>query len=203
MRTMMRHGALLTGAIALLANATTTLAHQRASSPPTAAGPGAAADGARPNDEYTLSAGDKVHVIVFGEETLTGDYVITSAGNLSFPLVGNLPATGKTVEQLQTALGRALGDGYLNNPRVNIQVVSFRPFYILGEVNHPGEFPVSTGLTLQQAVASAGGYTYRANTRRAFLKRAGETSERLLDLRHDDQPIIHAGDTIRIGERHF
>ena len=196
--------ALLTAATAaaLLAGAAPASAQQAASaarSTPVASASAAAG----PGDEYALSAGDKLHVIIFGEETLTGDYVITSAGNLTFPLVGNLPASGKTVEQLQTVLARSLADGYINNPRVSIQVVSFRPFYILGEVNHPGEFPVSTGLTLEQAVAAAGGYTYRANTRRAFLKRANDTSERLLDLRKGDQPIIHAGDTIRIGERHF
>ena len=154
-------------------------------------------------DEYTLSSGDKIHVIVFGEETLTGDYVITSGGNLSFPLVGNLKASDKTVEQLQVALATALGDGYVNNPRVSMQVISFRPFYILGEVAKPGEYPVSTGLTLQQAVASAGGYTYRANTRRAYIKRANGTAERLVDLRVSEPIIIHAGDTIRVGERHF
>jgi protein involved in polysaccharide export with SLBB domain len=153
--------------------------------------------------EYRLAPGDKMHIIVFGEETLTGDYVLTSAGNLSFPLVGNIRATDKTVEQLQTALAAALADGYVKNPRVSMQVISFRPFFILGEVNHPGEFPVSTGLTLQQAVASAGGYTYRANTRRIYLKRSSETSEKLIDLRNSPSIIIRAGDTIRIKERHF
>lgn len=155
------------------------------------------------DDQYTLAAGDKLHVIIFGEETLTGDYVLTSAGNLSFPLVGNIPATGRTVEQLQTTLAKALGDGYINNPRVSIQVVSFRPFYILGEVNRPGEYPVSTGLTIQQAVASAGGYTYRANKMRIFLKRANDTQERLVDLRRQPNLVVRAGDTIRITERHF
>lgn len=155
------------------------------------------------DDEYSLAPGDKLRVIVFGEDTLTGEYVITSGGNLSFPLVGNLKATDKTVEQLQTALASALNDGYLNNARVSIQVISFRPFYILGEVNRPGEYPVSTGLTLQQAVASAGGYTYRANSRRVFVKRANATDERLYDLRDPKQIIIRAGDTIRISERHF
>lgn len=153
--------------------------------------------------EYRLAPGDKMHVIVFGEETLTGDYVLTSAGNLSFPLVGSIPATGKTVEQLQVALAAALADGYVKNPRVSMQVISFRPFYILGEVNKPGEYPVSTGLTLEQAVASAGGYTYRANTRRILVKRAAETNEKLLDLRNAGTIVIRAGDTIRIKERHF
>lgn len=153
--------------------------------------------------EYTLAPGDKIRVVVFGEETLTGEYVITSGGNLSFPLVGNLKATDSTVEALQALLAAALSNGYINNPRVNIQVVSFRPFYILGEVNRPGEYPVSTGLTLQQAVASAGGYTYRANTRKVFIKHAIETKERLIDLRDPVTVIVRAGDTIRIGERHF
>ncbi|WP_375396513.1 polysaccharide biosynthesis/export family protein [uncultured Sphingomonas sp.] len=172
-----------------------------ASMPQTA--PATAATASNQDDEYTLAPGDKIHVIVFGEETLTGDYVLTSGGNLSFPLVGNLRATDKTVEQLQVALATALGDGYVNNPRVSIQVISFRPFYILGEVNRPGEYPVSTGLTMQQAVASAGGYTYRANVRRIYLKRANETEERLIDLRDGKTFVIHAGDTIRVGERHF
>jgi protein involved in polysaccharide export with SLBB domain len=154
-------------------------------------------------DEYRVSSGDKLHIIVFGEDTLTGDYVITSGGNLTFPLVGNLPAGDKTVEELQNALATKLSDGYVNNPRVSIQVVSFRPFYILGEVNRPGEYPVSTGLTLQQAVASAGGYTYRANTRKIFLKRANEVQEKLLDLRDSEPIVVRAGDTIRIAERHF
>jgi protein involved in polysaccharide export with SLBB domain len=153
--------------------------------------------------EYTLAPGDKVRVIVFGEETLTGEYVITSGGNLSFPLVGNMRVTDKTVEQVQVALAAALADGYVNNPRVNIQVISFRPFYILGEVNRPGEYPVSTGLTLQQAVASAGGYTYRANLKRAYIKRANDTAEQLLNIKTSGPVIIRAGDTIRIGERHF
>lgn len=156
-----------------------------------------------PDAEYRLSAGDKVRVIVFGEETLTGEYVITSGGNLTFPLVGNLAATDKTVEQLQAAVATALNDGYVNNPRISIQVVSFRPFYILGEVNRPGDYPVSTGLTLEQAVASAGGFTYRANTKRAMVKRSNETQERPISIRGSAPVIVRAGDTIRILERRF
>jgi protein involved in polysaccharide export with SLBB domain len=163
----------------------------------------AVASPADSDQQYRLAPGDKLHVIVFGEDTLTGDYVLTSAGNLTFPLVGNLPATNRTVEQLQADLAAALGNGYINNARVSIQVVSYRPFYILGEVNRPGEYPVATGLTIQQAVASAGGYTYRANTKRVFLKRSGDTRELLVDLRSTPGLVVHAGDTIRITERHF
>ena len=196
LQTMRRQcGASLMLSLALLGSACATASPQ--------ASPAEGGAAVLSTDEYTLAPGDKIHVIVFGEDTLTGDYVITSGGNLSFPLVGNLPARNKTVEDLQTVLTAALANGYLNNPRVNIQVVSFRPFYILGEVNRPGEYPVQTGLTLQQAVAAAGGYTYRANTRRVFLKRANDTQEQLKDLRDPTLVIIHAGDTIRIGERHF
>lgn len=156
-----------------------------------------------PDSEYRLAPGDKIRVNVFGEDTLSGDFSITSAGNLTFPLVGNVSATGQTVEQLQEALRIRLADGYVRDPKVSIQVVSFRPYYILGEVNRPGEYPASTGLTLEQAVAAAGGYTYRANTRSAMMKHATETVERPVELRGKVSIVIKAGDTIRIRERHF
>lgn len=170
-----------------------------AAPPPVASAVGSTSE----DTEYTLSAGDKLRINVFGEDTLTGDYIITSGGNVTFPLIGNLPASGQTVEQLQSAIATALADGYVRDPRVTIQVISFRPFYILGEINRPGEYPVATGLTLEQAVASAGGYTYRANTKRAYLKRANEAEEELVEIRGAKPIIVRAGDTIRIRERHF
>lgn len=162
-----------------------------------------AAPAASESIEYTLAPGDRIRVSVFGEDSLSGEYVISSSGNLLFPLIGNLPATDKTVEALQASVTAALADGYLREPRVTIQVVAFRPFYILGEVARPGDYPVSTGLTIEQAVSQAGGYTYRANTRKIYIKRANETSERLIDLRKASPPIVRAGDTIRVAERHF
>ena len=175
-------------------------AHPQAAVAPAVA---AALLGATPDLQYKLSAGDKIHVSVYGEDTLTGDYIITSAGNLTFPLLNNISASGHTVEELQSMLARALSDGYVNNAQVSIQVLAFLPFYILGEVAHPGAYPVTTGLTLQQAVAAAGGYTYRANLRRAFFKHADEASERPVNPRTDRNIFIQAGDTIRISERHF
>lgn len=187
-------------AFALLVLMSLLAACGRASAPPLPI-----SDYAQPGTDvqYTLAPGDKIHVIVFGEDTLTGDYVITSAGNLTFPLVGNIKASDKTVEQLQGALAVALDNGYVNNAKVSIQVVSFRPYYILGEVNRPGEYPVSTGLTIEQAVAAAGGYTYRANPKRVYLKRADQAQEWLVDLTRGRSVIVRAGDTIRIPERHF
>jgi polysaccharide export outer membrane protein len=153
--------------------------------------------------EYRLAPGDKVRVSVYGEDTLTGEYAVNSSGLLSFPLVGSIKASDETVESLQANLTKALADGYLVDPKVNIQILTFRPFFILGEVNRPGNYPAATGMTLEQAVASAGGFTYRANTKKVYFKGATETQERLVNLKESGTVIIRAGDTVRVAERHF
>lgn len=152
---------------------------------------------------YQLGPGDKLRIIVFGEQTLTGEYSVTGAGQVSFPLIGNVPAAGLTIEQLQEGLRTRLAGGYLKDPRVSAEIVDYRPYFILGEVAKPGQYDYSIGLTLEQAVAAAGGFTYRANSRRIFLKRALETSERLVDLKATPWLRVRPGDTIRIAERFF
>ncbi len=152
---------------------------------------------------YTLGPGDKLRITVFGEETLTGEYSVTGAGDVSFPLVGNVPVAGKTIQDLQGELTTRLGAGYLADPRVSAEIIDYRPYYILGEVTRPGQYDFAVGLTLEQAVAAAGGFTYRANTRRIFLKQATETRERLIDLRENPSFPVRPGDTIRVGERFF
>jgi protein involved in polysaccharide export with SLBB domain len=153
--------------------------------------------------DYHLASGDKIHIAVLGEEALTNDYVISGAGNLLFPLIGNVDAKGLTIEQLQQKITTALNDGYFKNAQVTIQTLSYLPFYILGEVAHPGPYPVTTGMTLEQAVSTAGGFTYRANKHYARLRHARETAEQDINIRKPDSLIISAGDTIRILERHF
>jgi polysaccharide biosynthesis/export protein len=151
---------------------------------------------------YRLAPGDKLRITVFNEPTLTGDYAVTSEGTISFPLIGNVPARDATLTEFQELLRRRLSDGYLNDPRVAIEPINYRPYYILGEVNRPGEYPYSVGLKIEQAVAAAGGYTYRANRRKAFLRRTNDADERHVDVRK--QPVlVLPGDTIRIGERYF
>jgi polysaccharide export outer membrane protein len=152
---------------------------------------------------YQLGAGDKVRITVFGEETLTGQYSVTGAGQISFPLIGNVPAAGLSVEQLQDSIRGRLAAGYLKDPRVSAEITDYRPYFILGEVNRPGQYPFSIGLTIEQAVAAAGGFTYRANTKRVFMKRALDTSERLVDMRSSPAVRVRPGDTIRVGERFF
>lgn len=153
--------------------------------------------------EYSLAAGDKLKITVFGEESLTADYVVSSAGDLSFPLLGDLAVGGKTLTQLQTEIARQLGQGYLNDPRVSVEVLNYRPFYILGEVDRPGEYPFNYDLTVEQAVALAGGYSYRANTRKVFIRRADSDSEETYELGSSRRVFVAPGDTIRIGERYF
>ena len=151
--------------------------------------------------EYHLGAGDKVRVIVYGEESLSGEFFVSGGGTISFPLIGEVPAAGQNVTSLQEAIAARLRDGYLKEPRVSVEVLTYRPFYILGEVNRPGEYPYTNNLTVMNAVATAQGFTYRADTKRVFVKRAVDASEQAYPL--TSTTPVAPGDTIRIGERFF
>lgn len=154
-----------------------------------------------PQFEYRLGAGDKVRVITFGEEALTGEFFVGGSGQISLPLLGELPAAGKTAREFQAEVETALKDGYIKEPRVSVEVLNYRPFYILGEVTKAGEYPYTNNLTVLNAVATAGGFTYRADTRKVFIKRASEAAEQQYALTSTTQ--VAPGDTIRIGERFF
>jgi protein involved in polysaccharide export with SLBB domain len=151
--------------------------------------------------DYRLASADKVRIAVFGEDALSGEFVVNAEGKVALPLIGEVKAAGLTVAQLQDAITQALGQGYLNQPRVTAQVLTYRPIYILGEVNRPGEYPYVPDLTALNAVATAQGFTYRANTRRIFVRRAGSQVEEPLPLTADTR--VSPGDTLRIGERYF
>lgn len=151
--------------------------------------------------EYRLGAGDKVRVIVFGEEALTGEFFVSGSGKVSFPLIGEIPASGSTIQEFQGAIAAKLSDGYLKEPRVSAEVLNYRPFYILGEVNKPGEYPYTNSLTVMNAVATAQGFTYRADTKKVYVKRATDASEQSYPL--TSTTPVAPGDTIRIGERFF
>jgi len=156
---------------------------------------------ARTDLGYKLGAGDKIRVIVFGEDTLSGQFVVSGQGRVALPLVGEIVAQDTTVSQFQDKVAAALREGYLKEPRVSVEVLTYRPFYILGEVNRPGEYPYSSDLTVLNAVATAGGFTYRAQTKRAFIRHSNEAQESPYDL--TSQTPVAPGDTIRIGERFF
>lgn len=158
-------------------------------------------DAASINASYRLGTADKVRVIVFNEPSLSGEFTVSDSGGLSLPLIGDVNATGRTPAEVIAEIATRLKNGYLLNPQVSIDVLTYRPFYILGEVSKPGEYPFSNGLTVMNAVARAEGYTYRANKKKIFIKRAGEAEEKRYPLTPDLK--IYPGDTVRVGERYF
>lgn len=159
-----------------------------------AAGPG---DGS-----YQLGSGDKLRIAVFNEANLTGEYAVSPAGTIAFPLIGSVNARDVSIDALQDAIRGKLANGFVANPSVSVEVLNYRPFYILGEVGRPGEYPYAAGLTIEQAIAAAGGYTYRANRHMVFLRRARSDGERSVNLRGRTVAIL-PGDTLRVGERYF
>jgi Periplasmic protein involved in polysaccharide export len=159
------------------------------------------AEATREVPEYRLGSGDKIRVITYGEDSLTGEFQVSGAGKVSLPLVGEVEAAGLTAREFQERVEAALKDGYLKEPRVSVEVLNYRPFYILGEVTKPGEYPYTNGLTVLNAVATANGFTYRANKNKVFIKRADGDKEEEYPLTSTTQ--VAPGDTIRIGERFF
>lgn len=151
--------------------------------------------------DYRLGVTDKVRVVVYNEPTLSGEFPISADGSISFPLVGNVAASGRTTSELARDIEARLADGLLRDPKVSIDVSSFRPFYILGEVTKPGEYPYSVGLSVLNAVATAQGFTYRADKKKVYIRSAGQQGE--VQQKLDSSIMVRPGDTIRIGERFF
>jgi polysaccharide biosynthesis/export protein len=150
--------------------------------------------------EYRLGPGDQLRITVFNEADLTGQYIVGSQGTISYPLVGELRAAGLTVAEFSDSLRQALLQ-FIRQPNVSVEVANYRPFFILGEVQRPGTYPYSASLTVLNAVATAGGFTYRANQSRVFIRHANEQEERSYPLTIAT-PVL-PGDTVRIGERLF
>ena len=150
--------------------------------------------------EYRLGPGDQLRITVFNEAELTGRYIVGSQGTISYPLVGEVHAAGLTLAEFSAQLQTALA-AYIRAPNVSVEVANYRPFFILGEVQRPGTYPYSASLTVLNAVATAGGFTYRANQNRVFIRHANEQEERSYPLTIAT-PVL-PGDTVRIGERLF
>ena len=150
---------------------------------------------------YRIGAGDKLRITVFNEPTLTGEYNVSPSGMVAFPLIGMIEGGERSITEVTQAITGKLAQGYVNDPHVSVEVLNYRPFYILGEVNHPGEYAYASGITVEQAVARAGGFTYRANEKSVFLRRQ-QSGERTVDLR-EMQVAVMPGDTIRVGQRYF
>ena len=150
---------------------------------------------------YRLGIGDKVKVTVFGETDLSGQYEIGATGALSLPLIGEISAKGAGVKDLRDAIVDRLKVGYLKDPKVSVEILTYRPFYVHGEVRTGGEIAFKNGVTIRDAVAIAGGYTYRANHDYVLLIREGTAQEVRVSL--PSTYGVMPGDNIRVPERFF
>jgi polysaccharide export outer membrane protein len=149
---------------------------------------------------YRLGTGDKLKVTVFGEEDASGEYEIDATGAISARLLGRLQVKGMTVSEVeQNLIEQYRARGFYRNPRISIELVNLRPFFILGEVEKRGSYPYINGLTVAQAVAIAGGYTYRASRSRITIQRMGAAKEEPVS---EDAPV-YPGDIVRVPERFF
>lgn len=151
---------------------------------------------------YRLTPGDKIKVTVFNEADLTGEFQINERGNVAFPLVGEVQAANATPDEFQRRLTTRLSGKYVKNPRVSVEMINYRPFNVIGEVRNAGQYQYRPGLTIQDAVALAGGFTYRANTRTAYIRRADAGGEITVSTDGARVPIL-PGDNIRVPERYF
>ena len=147
--------------------------------------------------DYSLGPGDKVSIKVLDSEDITGNYTVGDNGTVSIPLIGELKAAGLSRAELEQEIARKLAQGYITNPKVSVAILTYRPFFVLGEVAKPGGYPYVSGMRVLNAVALAGGYTYRANENYAIVTRHGE------DRKATSMAPIQPDDIIRVPERFF
>ncbi len=150
---------------------------------------------------YTLGAGDRVRVTVFGQEDLSGEFEVDGNGRVSLPLVREVQAAGLTLQELEARITDKLKPDYLKNPRVSVEVLNYRPFYIIGEVKKPGSYSFVSGMSVVNAIALAGGYTYRASENKVLITRATDP-ERKQEPANHATPVL-PGDVIEVPERYF
>ena len=151
--------------------------------------------------DYKLGPGDAVRVVVFGEEQLSGEFRVDGSGSLAMPLIGQVKASGRTTREVEKELASRLERGYIKNARVSAEVINFRPFFILGEVRNPGQYPYVNGMTALSAVAAAGGYTYRAQEQYVLVTRGRDPDKKI--YRAPITTPVLPDDVIRIPERYF
>jgi polysaccharide export outer membrane protein len=159
------------------------------------------ADALAAEQTYTLDSGDKLRIVVFGQEGLTSSYAVDAGGQVSMPLIGSVGARGLTTAQLGNAIAAKLRDGFVREPHVAVEIESYRPFFILGEVAAPGQYPYVANMSVETAVAIAGGFTPRAQKNRVEISRPlrGQIFRSPAPL----NAIVRPGDTIVVGERWF
>ena len=164
--------------------------------------PMAAAGGGSPGDSNKLGPNDRLRITVFGQPTLTGEYTLDGNGVLAFPLIGNVPANGVTTNQLQQAIAAKLKPDYMVNPNVSAEIVTRRPFYVIGEVQKPGNYPYVSDITAVNAIAMAGGFTRRARKNDFYIRRLDKDGK-VVRIEANAGTVLQAGDTLEVRERLF
>lgn len=150
-------------------------------------------------DSYRLGSGDQVRIGVFNEPNLSGEYRIDGNGNLTLPLIGVVRAGGVTAKELTQTLEKRYSE-FLRTPNVSVAILTYRPFYIVGEVQKPGNYPYVDGMTVINAVAIAGGFTYRANTSSFYIQRKGKGDQQFAA---EQTTQVRPGDVVVVRERFF
>lgn len=153
-------------------------------------------------EEYRLGSGDRLGILVFGHADVSGEFQIDGLGRISMPLLGQVDANGKTVAELQDLVTQMLDANFIVNPRVSIEVLNYRPFFIYGQVNKPGSYPYVSGMTVRQAVVLSGGFTKRAREEPVIVIRYDENSQQMRYDAYLDAPVL-PGDTIEVKRRFF
>lgn len=160
-----------------------------------------AAETNQPRASYQLGAGDKLSIAVFNQDDLSGEYTINGAGQFIMPFIDKIQAEGLTIPELTDLIINKLRPDYLLNPRVSIQVLNFRPYYIIGEIKSPGSYPYVEDMTYLNAVAIAGGFSYRAKKKHVLVKR--DESPDGEEIKLEVNALVMPGDIIRVDERLF
>lgn len=150
---------------------------------------------------YRLGPGDKVKVTVFGHTDLSGVFTLDASGRISMPLIQSVEALDLSQSELEGLITGRLRPDYLVNPRVSVEVLGYRPFFIVGEVNNSGDYPYQSDLTILRAIALAGGYTERANTRKVYITRADDPEQKKHEASADTR--VGPGDIVTIPARFF
>ena len=150
---------------------------------------------------YRLGGGDRLAISVFGHPDLSGEFEVDGTGEIAYPLLGQVQAAGHTLEELRAIIADDLNRDFLVDPNVSVEVLNFRPFYILGQVNAPGSYPYLSGLNVRQAVAIAGGFTRRADQSEIVIVRESEVG----DIKYAATPNapVLPGDTLEVRRRLF
>jgi polysaccharide export outer membrane protein len=194
------------GAIAALRNSFASTSRPYASAPVYAAAPAptgyaAARTPVAYDSAYRLDAGDKLRVVVYGQEGLTNTYAIDAGGSITMPLIGSVAARGRTPAGLAAEISAKLRNGYIREPSVAVEIESYRPFFILGEVQAPGQYPYVPNMSVESAVAIAGGFSPRARRDSVTLTHtdASGPMRAVVPLGTPLSP----GDTVQVGERWF